>query len=133
MDILASVTLLVNPDGVIFEIGDEKAGVQILSIDISQSDFMSLLGRDRYVKMNAKIANLDKVGKKMEVDSFEFELPVEASGYELRKKWAIENVQNALIAAGKSDWEADKYYGSQKSFFTKDGKPFARATIRRWI
>jgi len=30
-------------------------------------------------------------------------------------------------------WIADGYFRSRASFFTKDGKRYARCTIRRWV
>jgi hypothetical protein len=36
------------------------------------------------------------------------------------------------VAKNRPGWIARTYFGSQNSFFTKNGKQYARCTIERW-
>ena len=74
---------------------------------------------------------LDVIGKRHEWETFEFMIPenvlvLDKSGYAER----LANHANTLLSDG---WEAEGYFGSQNSFFTKDGKNWARCTIRRYV
>lgn len=39
----------------------------------------------------------------------------------------------SFFAQGMHEWVSDNYFQSQDSFFSKDGKNYARAVIRRWV
>ena len=53
--------------------------------------------------------------------------------YEIAKKSNQLELQKIAQSHLSDGWIADAYFGSQNSFFKKDGKQYARATIRRWL
>ena len=63
------------------------------------------------------------------VIEYNFEIPKEMSGYGHNAEKLQELAQSKLT----DGWIADKYFGSQTSFFSKDEKHYARCTIRRWV
>ena len=71
---------------------------------------------------------MKKIGKKHENKYFEFEI-----AYSKSKEDLTLACNEALFQQGMHEWEADNYYGSQNSFFSKDGKDYARVVIRRWV
>lgn len=39
----------------------------------------------------------------------------------------------ALILQGMAEWIPDAYFSSRNSYYSKNGKTYARTIIRRWI
>lgn len=68
----------------------------------------------------------------MQHDKFVFELIGEQADRQNRDK-VYELAIEKLIEANMTEWIPDSYFGAKDSFYTQDGKTFARATIRRWI
>lgn len=134
MEIEGRISILVSQKGATIEINDDSANVNFLEIKLSPEQFMACLGRLSNVKCQLEVKGLDKVGKTHENSTFEFKLP---DWYvKLPYKDKAENYkQLSLVAQNQlSDgWIAENYFGSQNSFFTKDGEEWARVTIRRWI
>lgn len=132
-ELKTSLTLLVNGDEVRLEIRDEGASITFLTTIISPEDFCRLLSRQANVKTISQIRGIDKIGKKMEHKPFEFKLP---DGFQRAYK---DNGEQDILLKSLADsqlkegWEADRYFGSQGSFFEKDGEKWARVTIRRYI
>jgi hypothetical protein len=77
---------------------------------------------------SAEVFGLDRVGKKMEWKELVFTMP-ENVGYKERDKIAYEQALKSV----PEGWVVSNYFGSQGTFFVKDGKSFGRATIRRWV
>lgn len=127
MKLKTRMTLLVSEEGVRMEIQDELSGEIFFRADIPSGAFCSMLGRLACVGVDAEIRGLDRVGMKMEIDKFVFEMP--SGDLAERKQTAIQLVQK-LCPEG---WTPDLYFGSQNSFFRDGDKPMAQATIRRWV
>ena len=127
MKLKGNMTILCSGDNVEIEIQDELSGVVMLRADISTGSFCAMLGRLSSVEIDMMIGELHKVGKKMEVDTLEFEMP--EHNYENRTKIAMETAEK-LCPKG---WESDLYFGSQTSFTYKESKLIASTTIRRWV
>lgn len=129
------ITLLVSQESTSIEVKDSVSGITFLSVTLTPQQLSSALSRLSYTDCEVEVYGLDKLGKTQEVENFEFEMPNDLDrwkGIDFDKKIKMICFA-ALIDAKKEDWESDNYYRSQNSFFDKDGKKFARVTIRRWI
>ena len=68
-----------------------------------------------------------KLNKKLEHKRFVFKLPP-VDGW--RDKETAKEIIQKVCPEG---WKPDMGFNSQDSFFSKDGKEYARTTIRRWV
>ena len=127
MKIEAKLTLSVYNNLVHIEVNDAKSIVQFLALELTPDQFVRLVGGEGHVECSGEVRELHKVGKQHENKSFEFELPKTAT-------WGNKADFARDLAKQKcpEGWESDQYFGSQGSFFTRDGKDYARVTIRRW-
>lgn len=126
----ASITILISQDKTTIEIRDNDASVTFVKATLTPEQLSSALSRLSQTNCKAEIFAFDKVGKKHETEYFEFDI----TGYNKAdedKLWLAAN--EALKKQNMSDWKPDKYFGSQNSFFSSDGKDYARVVIRRWI
>ena len=87
-----------------------------------------VLSRQGCVDCECITGDLCKIGKKHENKYFEFEVTYSSSEDDLALA-----CNEALFREGMHEWVSDNYYRSQNSLFKKDGKNYARATIRRWV
>lgn len=102
-------------------------------IDWDKDKFL-LFPEKQMVESDREVHGLDRVGKKQENKLFEFELPKDFKREYFKGRADQEIELQQLAQSQLSDgWIAENYFGSQDSFFTKDGKKYARVTIRRWI
>ena len=134
MIIKGKITILVNPDSVEIQLMDRDASVTFATVTLTPEQFCTALGRLAHMGCDIDIVGLEKVGKKMEYKSCVFELP---DGYTKNYKSSYDDTlrdfaQNELDLENEG-WIADSFFGSQNSFFEKDGKKYARCTVRRWV
>jgi hypothetical protein len=87
---------------------------------------MNRLGRTDVQK--AEIMDIERLGKTMEINHFEMEIPEE-----LRNKKEEEIISKLIISACPDDWDPDLYFHSKGSFFEKNGKEYVSVTLRRWV
>lgn len=125
------ITILINRDSTTIELADEKSGVRFVEITLTPEQLSAALSRISMTDCEFITRGLDVIGKRHEWETFEFMIPenvlvLDKSGYAER----LANHANTLLSDG---WEAEGYFGSQNSFFTKDGKNWARCTIRRYV
>lgn len=129
MKINADITIISDRDGVRIEIRDRDASVMMIKLDLSSKQFTSAIGRLAHTEVrDCEVYGLDKIGKRQETDTLEFCLDVD--------KWVDKTKNQArkkVIENCPEGWEPDMNFGSQDSFFNKDGKEWARTTIRRWV
>lgn len=128
MKINAKIDLLFNSDGLHIVIYDDDANVQFVDAQLSPQqtvDALSRLGRTPIA--SCEVRGLDRVGKVAEHQQFEFQMP--ARVYNGRKSLAADTVRK-LCPDG---WEPVTRFGSQNSFFDRDGEVWARTTIWRWV
>lgn len=129
MKIKCKITFLFNHDGASLELYDETSGIAFIRLKMNQEQICKMFSRLAYCDTeSAEVVGLNNVGKKQEIDKLEFELP-ENADYFNNQEIAL-NIVDSLCPEG---WEADHYFGSRNSFFDRDGKKFARCTIRRWV
>jgi hypothetical protein len=122
------MSLLIGENGLHIEIMCAKSGVMFFEADVSPSKFCQMMGRLVHVKVDADVMNLDKVGKTLEMDTLRFEMPKDCE-YNKQRAVAIKLAHKAC----PEGWQPDEYFGSQNSFYHKDGKNMAQTTIRRWV
>ena len=122
-----SISFLVGQDSTTIEIHDSIASVTLARVTLTPKQLSQALSRLAYTHCDVEVNNLDKVGKKMINKKFEFELPNFTWGES--KQCAIKTIKDVC----PEGWKADNYFNSQDSFFNKDGKQYARVTIRKWI
>jgi len=122
----ASITILCNQDEVKIEIRDEMACTRFVNVKMKPEQFVAALSRLSNVPCEVEVVRLERVGTVHENKTFEFELP-EGSRWRDQEK-AIEMVEKVC----PEGWVPDKLFNSQGSFFDRDGKRWARTTIRKW-
>jgi hypothetical protein len=128
MIIKGNLTLLFNSDGLHIEIADDGASLKFVDLKIAPEDVCKLLSRQAQISCNIEVKGLEKVGKKMEWKKLEFEIPKDTPYKEednVAKEYAYIHCPEG--------WTPETYFGSRDSYFTKDGKSYARCIIRRWI
>lgn len=122
------ITFLVNYDqDTTIQLHDPVSSITFAEVHLTNDQLAMALSRLGYTPCKIELRGLDKVGKKMIVDKLEFEMPLYT--FSTRKEIAYAEADRVC----PEGWEADLYFGSQNSFFKKDGKEYARTTIRKWI
>lgn len=124
MKIKGSISLLINRDETTIELRDVDASVTFAKVTLTPEQLSTALSRLMYVPCIINISQIDKIGKIHENRSFVFEIPKD-----LRDDEKLQKIAQGLLTDG---WVAENYFGSQNSFFQRDGKYFATVTIRRW-
>lgn len=131
-EITAQITITATYDDLIrIEIYDKTSCSPFLYLELTREQFinatMNRLGNTDV--QYASVRNLEILGKKIELGSFEFELPDKISSY--RDKAKIIELAKEKCPEG---WVPDLSFSSQNSFFyNKEEKQCARAMMRRWI
>lgn len=131
MKIDGRVTILVSSEGATIELHDADSGITFVKVKMTSEQFCGAIGRLAYSKcleIHIPDLGISEIGKKLETDSFSFELP-ESWGIEADIKKLLE-IARAKIPVG---WITNDTFQSQNSFFTKDGKRYARCMIKRWV
>ena len=120
------ISILCGEDCVEISLHDSDASITFANVKMKPEQFCQALSRLIHTKCEKMEVNgLEKVGKKMEHREIVF--PINGK---YRDKGAALAVVDKYCPAG---WVASRYFGSQGSFFTRDGKEYARTTIRRWV
>lgn len=128
MKLEGRISMLVNREETTIKIKDDKANVTLAVVSLTPEQLSMILSRQVDVECEIEVGNLSKIGKKHENKTFEFEIPSLIRGRKFDSE--LQEIAQSQLSDG---WVADGYFGSQNSFFTKDGKQYARCTIRRWI
>jgi hypothetical protein len=128
----AKINFFVNRDFTEIEIFDSESSTQLCHIKLTPEQFSSALSRMGYTDCSVEVFEntFSKLNKKMENKRFSFEIP-KMPGY--MKETRDKELAALADAACPEGWESDNYFGSQESFFTKDGKNYASVIIRRWV
>lgn len=130
-EIEANITITATYDDAInITVQDKASATRFLEMTMTREQWvnasMNRLGCTNVEKV--KVHNLDRVGKTMEMNDLTFEMPDKFPDCH-NDKIAQERAKQAC----PTGWTTDLSFSSQGSFFTKDGKSFARTTIRRWV
>lgn len=128
MKIQGAITFLFNADGATLEIKDRASSITFVEVKLTTKQVCQMLSRLAHTDCEEVLVhNLDIIGKKMESKPFEFEIP--ECDWSEKKQCAIET----LKVVCPEGWYADTHFMSRDSFFSKDGKEYARTFIRRWV
>jgi len=117
-----------NCDYISISLVDEDSRIQFVDVEIKYSDFAQLITGLSYVPCEVECRGLENIGKKKVVKSFEFMIS-DNNDWSNQKEKAIE-LADKVCPEG---WKISKYFGSQDSFFTKDGQRWARTHIMKWV
>jgi hypothetical protein len=129
MKINAKITMLFDDGGLNLRLEDDDANVTFVELRLNPQQVCQVFSRLCYTSVEScEVFGLDKVGKKMENKKFEFVLPDDTVSY--RDREIVKKIAEKICPEG---WELDLYFDSQGSFFKRDGKQYARCTIRRWV
>lgn len=128
MEINGDISILINYDHTEIIIRDRKASIEFVTIKLTPEQLSQALSRLVHVECDVEVKELDKVGKKHENKLFVFEI-TDDEYYRKNNKELGKKAQSQL----SDGWIPDYYFNSQNSFFKKDGKHYARCTIRRWV
>ncbi len=125
----AALDFMINAKETTIRLYDHVSNQTVVEITLTPEGLSQAMSRLSMTKCKAIVNeySFSKLNKKMENKYLEFEI-----NKDLRR--GDEQELHALAQSNCPDgWTPDKYYGSQNSFFTKEGKTYARAVIRRWI
>ncbi len=109
---------------------DEDARIEFLQLRMSPEAFGRCVTGQSMIECDLEVRDLENVGKVFERQPLEFQLSDE------NQSWSAEV---KIIAAKEADrrapdgWFASHYFGSQNSFFTKNGENWARTYMYRWV
>ena len=106
---------------------DKKANIEFAEIELSLSNFTEALTGMGHTDCLFTVRGLANVGKVIQRKVIQYELP--DCDYSNRKEIATKIGKNLM----DDDWELDVYFGSQDSFFAKDGKQYANTSMFRWV
>lgn len=129
MKIDGKITILIDQEKTTIEIADENANTTFVRVELTPEQLSSALSRLSNTDCSVEVYVLERVGKKHKVKEFIFEIPEDIKKDKLSEFSQI-MVDKEMPGEG---WVSDGYFGSQNSFFNKDGKKYARCYIRRWI
>lgn len=128
MKLEGKISILINADFTTIEIEDENANARFVTVKLTPEQLSMALSRQMSIDCELEVKGLEKVGKKHENSTFEFEITEDKARSDYN-----EELQQIAQFQLKDGWVAENYFGSSNSFFKKDGKQYARVTIRRWI
>jgi hypothetical protein len=131
MKLNCAITILINREGTTIELYDKDSCVVFADVKLTSEQFVEALSRLAHTECECEVHGIDKLGKKMEHKQFEFELPEKNIYSKDREKLAA--IAQKLLDETGEGWVCSDYFGSKGSFFTRDEKPYARATVRRWV
>ncbi len=129
MKIDGDISILVGAEKTTIELRDKTSNITFAIVTLTPEQLSMALSRLAHTPCQIEARALERVGKVHEHKKFEFPLPEDALRYEIRGERAGE-IANRLCPDG---WKADNYFKAQDSFFKRDGKTWARTTIRRWV
>jgi len=123
-----AITMRFGQNGLSIDLFDEKSNTNFATVNLSPEELTTALSGLHRTPCAIEVRSLENVGKTHKVDKFIFEIPKELyQNSKLRDE--ISEIGKPQLSEG---WVIDNHYGSKDSFIEKDGKYYARATIRRW-
>lgn len=122
------LTFLIGEESTTLELKDSDSGQIFAQVLLNPSQLSAILSRRGNVECEISVFGLEKLGKKMIHKPHTFDI----TGIDIKRNETdvLAGLANKTIPEG---WVSDNYFGSQNSFFEKDGRKFARVTIRSWV
>ena len=130
MKLNGKITFLINQDETTIEIMDDNSSISFVKIILTPQQLSNALSRLGRTDCELNVFNLDKVGKKMIIKEFTYELPKNIKKDDDEK---LAEYAKYLLNQNEINWIPDQYFKSQNSFFTKDNINYFRGIARRWI
>lgn len=128
MKIKGKATILFDrDDGLRIELECDTSGITFAVANLDKDQTIAALSRQAMVDCELDLRGLERVGKTVEIDRIEFPMPYH---HYIEKKDVA--AREAVIRCSDG-WTPDLYFGSQDSFFKKDGHEWARTFIRRYV
>jgi len=127
MKIDAQITILASyNNNVHIIIHDKTSGTAFVELELTNEQFvnatMNRLGNTDV--MSAEVQGMDRVGKTHEYKPLEFPIT----------KWRDADEARSIVGNYCPEgWIPDMGFNNQATFFEKEGKRYARTTIRRWV
>lgn len=125
------ISILINSDYTEIKITDSKSNTDFVRVKLTPEQLSMALSRLGNIPCEADVYGLDKIGKTHENKTFEFKLPENFESF--RRNYTDKQLKEMADNLLSDGWVSDEYFSSQNSFFTKEGKKYARAIIRRWV
>jgi len=106
---------------------DCVSGIEFMDLEIPLAGFAEALTGLAMVDCDADVRALENVGKQHEHEIIEFRVG--------DVNWDQRQVNACLMAhkATPPGWYPPTYFGSQHSFFERDGEQWARGNMERWV
>lgn len=124
------ISMLINQEGTTIELFDSKSSRTFARVMLTNDQLATMLSRLHRTECEIELDNLDLIGKQREVKYFAFEIHKDAQNHkDILHQKCLEELHNK----GMLEWVPDCAYSSRNSFFTEDGKSYARTIIRRWV
>lgn len=116
-----------NGDIVLRVINRDATLVPFVEVTLSSEQFLLALSGMALVEVKKmEVEGLDLIGKKKIVKPLVFEID--------EKLWYNkEAVRKIALAICPEGWEPDLTFSNQDSFIRKDGKHYARTSLKRWV
>lgn len=124
----AAIDIFIGQDSTTINIYDRDAGIEFLEVTLTPEQLSQALSRLSHTPCTVQVRGIDKIGKKQEMKPLEFPFAVKGNWMDRSDLAAKESQKYA-----DDGWVSDGYFGSQGSFFKKDGQEWARTTQRRWV
>lgn len=131
MKINGKISILVNREYTTIELIDDDASITFVQVKLTPEQLSAALSRIAYTNCDMELFGLERIGKKMEHKQFEFELP--RKGLSSKNDKELSEIVQKMLDESDEGWISDTHFSSQNTFFSKDGKDYARCTIRRWV
>jgi hypothetical protein len=136
-----NISILVNEDRTTIEVMDPISGIIFVKVTLTPEQLSCALSRlTRTPCQKVEVFDLERVGMKREVKYFDFECQQfgNISSRDIEKgnekgERFIDLVKEEALKQLGEEWHPDIYFGSQNSFYIKDGKRFARTHASRWV
>jgi hypothetical protein len=127
-EIDAQISIIASyDDKIMIRVYDATSNLMFLEMELTNEQFVNA-AMNRLSNTTVKRATVDGlnlVGKRMEREIYEFPIP---SFPDIN--YAVKHVKEKFE---NTEWYPDTGFGNQNSFFNRDGKYWARTTIRRWV
>ena len=131
-EIDAQVTILSTyNDEIRIEILDKTSCMRFVELKLTREQFINAV-MNRLGNTDVKqafVCGLDRVGKKVEMEIFEFEIG--DHGYNIGGR--MTEAREIAMKTCPFGYVPDLSFPSRGSFFVKGDKHYARTTIRRWV
>lgn len=127
----AQISILASYDDLIkITIHDKDASLDIIELTLTREQFINAtMNRLSNTNVNSSIAyGIENLGKKLEMGTLTFEIPKPIMHSDSSDK----SLQKLALKHTPEGWYPDMGFSSRDSFFTENGKYYARTTVRRW-